>query len=104
MSRDEELNPESLGRDSLLFVRRVVDLAPGAVLEVNADSWGDAIVFVEAGDVELECTSGKRRHFAAGATLCFAPPVRTVRNCGADSVRLLAVARRTRLHGGTLTG
>ena len=104
MSREEELNPECLGRDSLLFVRRVVDLAPGAVLHVDDDTWGDAIVFVETGDVELECTSGKRRHFAAGATLCFAPPVRSVRNCGADSVRLLALARRTRLHGGIITG
>lgn len=96
MTGDEELNLKSLGRDSSHFLRRVIELAPGEELQVDARIWRDAIVFLEIGEVELTCVAGECRRFATGATLCLAAPVRVVRNCGADGARLLAISRRTR--------
>jgi hypothetical protein len=94
MSCDEELDLDRLARDSLRFRKRVVELAPDARLHVDA-SWADAIVFLDSGDVELECFAGGRRRFAAGAVLCLAPPVKVVRNCGGEVARLMAISRRT---------
>jgi hypothetical protein len=94
MSCDEELDLDRLARDSLDFRRRVVELAPDEELRVDADLWRDAIVFLDTGSVELECLAGERRRFAAGAVLCFRPPVRFLRNGGSQSARLVAISRR----------
>lgn len=94
MSRDEELDLDRLARDSLHFRRWVVDLAAAEELTIDASPWRDAIVFLEAGEVELECVAGERRRFAAGAVLCLRTPVRLLRNSGSQSARLIAISRR----------
>jgi len=96
MSGDDELDPGALARSSLHFRRRVVELAPGETLAFDAAAWIDAIVFVTAGELELECEHGERRRFSSGAVLCLAPPVRVIRNCGGDPAQLVAVSRRRR--------
>lgn len=94
MSRDEELDLDRFARQSLHFRRRVVDLAAAEELTIDAGPWGDAIVFIEAGEVELECVAGERRRFPAGAVLCLRAPVRLLRNSGNRSARLIAISRR----------
>jgi hypothetical protein len=95
MSCDEELDLDRLAGDSLHFRRRVVELAPEeGWWRIDAGSWRDAVVFVETGEVELECFAGGSRRFASGAVLCLRPPVRLLRNCGSESVRLIAISRR----------
>jgi hypothetical protein len=96
MTRDEELDLDRLARHSLHFRRRVVELAPDDELRIDAGAWRDAIVFLETGEVELECVAGACRRFVTGAVLCLMPPVRVLRNCGRDRARLIAVSRRTR--------
>jgi hypothetical protein len=95
MSCDDELDLERLARDPLRFRRRVLELAPDEELPIDARSWRDAIVFLQTGEVELECRVGGCRRFAPGAVLCLLPPVRLLRNCGGDRVRLIAISRRT---------
>lgn len=74
---------------------RTVELAPASVLAYDAASWQDAIVFVTAGEIEVECVSGERGRFRHGDILCFAPlPVRVIRNAGAAPAQLLAIWRR----------
>jgi hypothetical protein len=94
MSCDEELDLERLARNSPRFRRRVVELASGAELRIDAAVWRDAVVFLQAGEVELQCLAGGSRRFAAGAVLCLLPPVSVVRNCGRVRVRLIAISRR----------
>jgi quercetin dioxygenase-like cupin family protein len=94
MSFDEELDLERLAGDSLHFRRRVVELAPEEELSIDAGPWRDAIVFVETGEVELECVAGERRRFASGAVLCLPPPVCSLRNSGSESALLIAISRR----------
>jgi len=95
MSRDAELDLDGIGRDSLHFRRRVIELAPDDELPIGADTLRDAILFLTSGEVELECLAGECRRFAAGAVLCFPPPVCVVRNSGDEPARLIAVSRRT---------
>ena len=94
MTCDEELDLDRLAGDSLHFRRRVVELAPEEGLRIDAGPWRDAVVFVETGEVELECVAGERRRFASGAVLCFPPLVRWLRNSGSESARLIAISRR----------
>jgi hypothetical protein len=94
MSCDEELDLDWLARDSLQFRRRVVELTADEELRVDVGAWRDAIVFLDTGEIELECVAGECRRFAAGAVLCFPPPVRFLRNNGSDTARLIAISRR----------
>jgi hypothetical protein len=94
MSCDEELDLDRLARDTLHFRRRVIELAADEELRIDARAWRDAIVFLETGEVELECSAGECRRFAAGATLCLVPPVRVLRNCGGERARLISISRR----------
>jgi len=94
MSRDEELDLDRLARDSVHFRRRVVEVAPGEELDIDADRWRDALVVVESGEVELECAAGGSSRFAAGAVLCLLPPVRFLRNTNSEPARLIAISRR----------
>jgi hypothetical protein len=96
MSCDEGLDVERLARDALHFRRRVVELARDEELRIDAGAWQDAIVFLDTGEVELECVAGERRRFSKGAVLCLLPPVRVLRNCGAGRARLIAISRRKR--------
>jgi len=96
MSCDEQFDLNQLARDELHFRKRVIELTPNDELRIDAAAWRDVIVFLEIGEVELECSAGERRRFATGAVLCLVPPVRVLRNCGDDSARLIAISRRTR--------
>jgi hypothetical protein len=94
MSCDDELDLDRLAGDSLHFRRRAVELAPDEELPIDAGEWRDAIVFLETGEVEVECAARRCRRFAAGAVLCFPRPVRAVRNSGGEPARLIAISRR----------
>jgi hypothetical protein len=96
MSCDEQFDLNRLARDELHFRKRVIELTPNDELPIDAGAWRDAIVFLETGEVELECSAGERRRFASGAVLCLIPPVRVLRNSGDDTARLIAISRRTR--------
>jgi quercetin dioxygenase-like cupin family protein len=96
VSCDEDLDLDRLARHSLHFRRRVVELAPGEELDIDADRWRDALVLLEGGEVELECAAGERSRFAAGAVLCLPPPVRLLRNSGSEPARLISISRRAR--------
>ena len=74
--------------------RWTVTLQPGDVLELVATDWVDTLVVVERGELEVECRSGRRARFAAGAVLTLAAlPVRCLRNRGCEPLVLSAVAR-----------
>jgi quercetin dioxygenase-like cupin family protein len=102
MSDADELDVERLaGPVPARFGKRTVELAPASVLAYDATSWRDAIVFVTAGEIELECSSGERRRFREGDILCLASlPVRLLRNVGEAPARLLAIWRLA-AHRGT---
>ena len=77
------------------FVRRTVVLEPGTSRASVEAEWDDAIVLVERGDVDLECTAGGRRRFSAGAVLWLTGiRLRALHNVGLEQVVLVAVRRR----------
>ena len=94
MSGEDALDVDRLPRDDLRFRRRSIELAPGEELLLDPSRWADAVVFVDGGELELECMHGARRSFARGAVLRLAPPVRMLRNRGPGPVRLIAISRR----------
>ncbi|MGH4025946.1 MAG: hypothetical protein ACRDRV_15325 [Pseudonocardiaceae bacterium] len=100
VSRD---GPGQHGRLSFLFrrlgpafERRVIVLAPGGSRAYDEAEWRDALVVVEHGEVELECTAGGCRRFTCGEVLCLAGlPLRTLHNRGPEPAVLVAVSRAT---------
>jgi quercetin dioxygenase-like cupin family protein len=77
------------------FRRRTVVLGPGESRPSGDAEWRDAVVVVERGDVELECSAGGRRRFSGGAVLWLAGiDLRVLHNVGDDTVVLLVVSRR----------
>ena len=77
------------------YEQRRVSIAPGAELVSDAADWSDALVVLERGGVEVECTAGTRQRYAARALLCLAwLPLRLLRSTGAEPAVLLAVRRR----------
>lgn len=57
--------------------------------------WRGALVVVERGVLELECTAFQRRHFEEGAVLWLdGLPLRALRNGGDEPTLLSAVRRR----------
>ena len=78
------------------FERRVIELEPGACLDQDEALWQDAIVFLTAGELDVECATGERHCFREGDILTLARlPIRDVHNGGATTARLLAIWRRT---------
>ncbi|HET7015024.1 MAG TPA: hypothetical protein VFI65_14000 [Streptosporangiaceae bacterium] len=76
--------------------RRTVVLRPGDGLDYAAADWADTLVIVEHGELELECRSGRRARFAAGAVVTIVGlPVRRIRNSGPGPLVLSAVTRRS---------
>jgi hypothetical protein len=76
------------------FEVRAVGLEPGGHRVYNEAEWGDAIVVIRSGEIELECVGGARRRFRRGDLLWFAGlPLRALHNCGEDPVLLVAVSR-----------
>lgn len=97
MSGDnDELDVDRLAASSTgNFTRRIFELPALSVLDDAAVDWEGAIVFVTAGEIEIDCQSGARAAFRDGDILCFAPlPGSTVRNSGGEPARLVAIWRR----------
>ena len=94
----DDVDPERLGADPALpFVRTTLILAPGRALAYDPEEWRDAIVFVTAGQVALECENGMVERFGRGCILCLAElPLRAVRSTGATPARLVSISRRVR--------
>ena len=92
----EELDAERLvDGSSVSFAKSVVTLAPGRVLAYDEAAWHDAIVFVTAGEIELECLGGTVHRFCRGDILWLDHlPLRAVRNPSPVEARLLAISRR----------
>ena len=77
------------------FRRRSVVLDPGESRPSGDAEWRDALVIVERGDVELECSAGGRRRFCGGAVLWLEGiDLRVLHNVGDGPAVLLAVSRR----------
>jgi hypothetical protein len=96
MSDEDALDVERLGRSaSRSFSRRVIELQPGACLDHDDAFWRDAIVFLTAGELDVECSGGTGHCFRAGDILTFASlPIRRAHNSGAEPTRLLVIWRR----------
>jgi hypothetical protein len=76
------------------FAARHVAIDPGSERPYDPTEWSDALVVVEAGYLELECTGGARACFDGGAVLFLDTlPLRTLRNCGCELLLLIAVSR-----------
>jgi hypothetical protein len=74
-----------------------VTLGPGHALPYDEADWHDAVVVVEAGEVDLECVGGGRQRFVRGDVLRLSGlPLRTLRNPWPEPAVLVAVARRRR--------
>lgn len=93
---DPEHRVSFLGRPlGPAFEMRVVEVAPGRTKAYDEAEWRDALVVVEHGEIELECTEGWREHFERGAVLCLdGLPLRVLRNRGHLPAVLVAVSRR----------
>lgn len=76
------------------FERRMIELEPGACIDHDEALWRDAIVFLAAGELVVECSSGERHCFRAGDILTLARlPICRAHNSGATPTRLLAICR-----------
>jgi hypothetical protein len=98
----DELDPDRLGEArSAGFAKCTITLVPRGEVLYESATWHDAIVFVTAGAVELECVSGATRRFRRGDVLCLARlPLRAVRNTGVIPARLVTISRRASLFDG----
>jgi hypothetical protein len=77
------------------FVLHEVTLAPGGAHRYVEAEWRDALVVVEQGAIELECTAGRRRRFERGAVLWLAGlPLRALHNAGSEPAVVVGVSRR----------
>jgi hypothetical protein len=76
------------------FERWQLTLAAGARRPADPDDWAGALVLVDQGHLEVDCTVGGRHTFSAGDLLVLGRlPLRTLRNPGDGPVRLVAVRR-----------
>ena len=76
------------------FSRRVLHVAPGLALGLEAADLTDAIVVVQRGELELECRAGTCRRFAPGSMITAARRhVSCLRSVGPEPLVLIAVSR-----------
>ena len=76
------------------FARRALHLSPGADRAADTAGWGDALVVVACGQVELERLGGARARFGRGDVLWVgAGSLRRLRNPGREPAVLVAVFR-----------
>jgi len=77
------------------FRLRAVTIEPGGTRPYRADEWDDALVVVEAGEIELRCEAGGRRRFGAGAIMWLqGMGLAAMHNPGDVPTVLSAVSRR----------
>jgi hypothetical protein len=77
------------------FQLRVVTVEPGVSRPYDEREWHDALVVIERGSIELECTRGGTRTFARGDLLWLVDlPLRVIHNRGSEPAVLIAVSRR----------
>ena len=77
------------------FERRVIMLASGTSRAFEEADWGDALVVLVCGEVDLEGMSGSRQTLRTGAIFWLAGlPLRSIRNIGREPAMLVAVSRR----------
>jgi hypothetical protein len=78
------------------FEFRLRTIPPGEELLYDEADWLDALVTVEAGEIELEGLCGSRRRFVCGDVLWLAGlPLRALANPGTEPALISAVSRRT---------
>lgn len=83
------------GRSGPGFETRLVTIAPGETRGFDEAEWRDALVVVQSGEIEVECSAGGRRGFGRGAVLCLTGlRLRALHNRGADPAVVAAVKRR----------
>jgi hypothetical protein len=76
------------------FERWRFAFGPGAEHACVPDEWSDALVTVEQGTVQIECSAGTRCTFGPGDLLGLAwLQAQVLRNVGTDEVVLRAVRR-----------
>jgi hypothetical protein len=76
------------------FSRRVLRVAPGLEVDFEGSGVPAAIVLVEEGGLELECTTGARRRFGRGSMISIARlPGAHARSVGPGPLVLVAVSR-----------
>ena len=81
-----------------MFAVRAVTVAPGDELAFDAAEWGDALVVVERGEIELRGVSGASRSFRRGDLLWLDKvPLAALHNPGEEPAVLLAIARANTL-------
>jgi hypothetical protein len=77
------------------FERREIVVGPGCTLAHDEVEWGDALVVVESGEVEVESLNGAWLRLERGAVLWLADlPVKALRNSGKGPAVLTSVRRR----------
>ena len=76
------------------FRALAVSVPPGGERPYDEAEWGNALVIVERGEIDVEFLSGSGRRFARGETLWLCGlPVRALLNPGREPAVLLALSR-----------
>ena len=85
-----------LGRPvSPAFALRALTLAPGTTRPYDEDEWRGALVALETGHLDIECTRGGCRRFEPGALMWLeGMPLRSLHNRGSEPVLMVAITRR----------
>jgi hypothetical protein len=77
-----------------VFERRFLVIEAGDARAYSHYEWDDTLVIIEAGEIELESTLGKRCRFGCGDLLWLQGlPLRVIHNCGAEPALVVAVSR-----------
>jgi hypothetical protein len=77
------------------FRLRALTLEPGGTRPYRPEEWDDALVVVEAGEIELRCNAGGSRRFPAGAVMWLqGMDLHALHNPGLEPTVLSAVSRR----------
>lgn len=105
MSADDGPIHDALGSGRLSFLERelppsfelrLIVVPPGCQRAFDEVEWRDALVIVERGEIDLECTGGTTRRFRAGDVLYLTGlPLRALLNRAQRPALLVAVSRRS---------
>jgi hypothetical protein len=76
------------------FEMRTLVIEPGDERPYDQEEWRGAIVVIEKGQLDLECTRGGSRRFVEGNVLwLFGLPLRRLHNPGPEPAVIASVAR-----------